>query len=145
MFHSFLSDDTKQDDPTRSANSKHIIGLLNNWKIISSNLITIWGNKYGWSEHYICVMVLYLLKMLPQDYNIIIDSGVSASGHVREIVDDINITEKRFILQLMTTVKLPIYQVYETQIAMISATHKDDVILAWESKKNLSNVSSKMK
>ena len=64
---------------------------------------------------------------------------------LREIVDDINITKKRFILQLMTTVKLPIYQGYETKIAMISATHKDNVILARESKKNLSNVSSKMK
>ena len=45
--------------------------------------------------------------MLSQDYNVIIDHGVNAPVHGREVVDGFYTTDKCFILQLMATMQLP--------------------------------------
>ena len=42
VFHSFFSDDSKQDVATTIAHSKIIIELLNQRKIMSAMLSTIW-------------------------------------------------------------------------------------------------------
>ena len=47
MFHSFLSDEIKQDAVTMDANSKHIIELLQNRTILFSDMSTIWENTDG--------------------------------------------------------------------------------------------------
>ena len=44
--------------------------------------------------------------MLSQEFSVIIDHGVSVPGHVREVLDGLNSTVKRFIFQLMSTAKL---------------------------------------
>ena len=59
-----------------------------------SKLITLWENAYGCAKHYRRAMQLYLLSMLSQSYYVIIDRGVSATGHVRYVVDGLNTTEK---------------------------------------------------
>ena len=41
--------------------------------------------------------------MLPQALYFIIDRGMSGPVYVREVVDVLDTTEKRFILQLMST------------------------------------------
>ena len=53
--------DSKQDDSTKSAHSKHIIELFQNRKLCFMDLSAIWENKFGCDEHYICSTVLYLL------------------------------------------------------------------------------------
>ena len=45
--------------------------------------------------------------MLAHACNIIIDRGVGAPGHGREVVDVLNATDKKYISMLMTTVQLP--------------------------------------
>ena len=45
--------------------------------------------------------------MLAHAYNIITDRVVGAQGHGREVSDGLNDTNKRFLLILMTTLKLP--------------------------------------
>ena len=82
-----LPDEIKQDSDTPDAHSKHIIDLLKNQHIIPYEIITIWENTDSYSEHYICATELFLLSMLSQAYNIIIDNGVSELLHVREVVD----------------------------------------------------------
>ena len=52
--------------------------------------------------------------MLSQAFNIIIDHGVSASGHVKEVVDGLNTTDKKFILRSISTVQLPGSQKFDT-------------------------------
>ena len=42
VFHSFLSDDRKQDAATTTAHSKLLISLLNNKQVLTTSLITIW-------------------------------------------------------------------------------------------------------
>ena len=41
VFHSFLSDDTKQDTDTTTANSKRLISLLKNKQVLKTSLSTI--------------------------------------------------------------------------------------------------------
>ena len=52
VFRSFLYNDRKQDYATTTSHIKCIIGLLNNWKIIFSNLGRIWEDTGGSSKHY---------------------------------------------------------------------------------------------
>ena len=68
--------------------------------------------------------------MLAHAYNIITDRGVGAPGHVREVVDGFNATNKRFILMLMKTVKLPGASDYDSQMAMHNSTANTDISLS---------------
>ena len=72
MFHSFLSDNSKKYVATTAAHSKRIIEILKN-KCLGVGISTIWENKNGCSEKYICVTALYLLPIWFKSYNIIIE------------------------------------------------------------------------
>ena len=45
--------------------------------------------------------------MLFHAYNIVIDSGVGAPVHVKDVVDGLNTTDKKFLTVFMENVKLP--------------------------------------
>ena len=104
---------------------------------------TIWKNKYDCSEHCGCATVIYLLSILSQACNIIIDRGASAPGHGKDVVDGLNDTDKRFIFKLMATVQLPGSKGYGMQMLMHSTIHKYNISLALEFQKHLSNTSCK--
>ena len=72
-------------------------------------------------------------------YSIIIDCGVEAPGHGREVVDGFNATEKRLILMLMTTVKRPGAESYESHMAMHTSAANTDISLARKFQKHLSD------
>ena len=81
VFHSFLSDDRKQDAATTTAHSKHLISLLKNKQVLTTSLSTIWENTDGCAEQYRCASALYLMSVMSQTYSIIIDRGISARGN----------------------------------------------------------------
>ena len=110
--------------------SKQIIDLLRKQKCVGAGIVTIWYNIYGCAEHYICATALYLLSILSQSYNIIIDRGISAPGHVREVVDLLNATYKKFIFHLISTVQLPGIKRFDTQMEVQTATQNTDMSLA---------------
>ena len=58
-----------------------------------------------------------------------IDSGISAPGHDREVLDGLNPIEKRFQLQLMSTVKLPGENSYDTWMATQTGIYTFNVSL----------------
>ena len=62
-----------------------------------SSLSTIWENSDGCTEQYICASSLYLMSVMLQCYSVIIDSGISAPGHVKEVIDVINSIDERYI------------------------------------------------
>ena len=64
VFHSFLSDDSKQDAATTTAHSKILISLLKNKKVLTTSLSTIWENNDGCAEKYICASALYLMSVI---------------------------------------------------------------------------------
>ena len=63
-----------------------------------SELITIWENTDGCVEQYICDSALYLMSVMSQCYSIIIDCGISEPGHGKEVVDVLNVIDKRYIM-----------------------------------------------
>ena len=71
-----------------------------------STLSTIWENTGGCAEQYICATALYLMSVLSQRHSIIFDRGISAPGHDKDVVDSLNAIYKRYIYQLISTVKL---------------------------------------
>ena len=115
-----FSYDRKQDDATTIAHSKHIIELLKQHNILSSELSTLWENTDGCAEHYRCDTAFYLMSILSQAFSVIIDRGISAPRHRIEVFDE---------LQLIPTVQLPGAKGYHTQVIMHTGTHTSYVHL----------------
>ena len=76
---------------------KHVLYIIENpqandlverfYQVILNMLVTKdLDNKLFCSDRYRCSSVLYLLSMLAQEYNIIVDSGIVYPGHDREVV-----------------------------------------------------------
>ena len=72
-----------------------------------SDTSTIWENTDGCAEQYCSTTALYLLSMLAHTYNIIIDSGVGALGHIIKVVGGLNANYIQFLSMLMKNVQLP--------------------------------------
>ena len=70
-------------------------------------------------------------------YSIIIDRGISAPGHGKEVVDGLNDVDKRYIYHLMSKVQLPGSIRFDSQIKMHTGTENKYVSLAKEFKDHL--------
>ena len=136
-FQFFLSDDSKQDAATTTAHSKRLISLIKNKKVLTKSLSTIWETTYSCAEKYICTYALYLMSAMSQTYSIIIDRGISAPGHGKEVVDGLNAVDKIYIYQLMSKVQFPGSVIFDSQIKIHTGTENKDVSLAKEFKNNL--------
>ena len=77
------------------------------------------------------------MSMLSQDFSIIIYRGSSAPVHGIEVVDGIKAIDKRFILKLISTVKLPGKKGYDTQTPIKYGIRTFNVSLSQELKKTL--------
>ena len=67
-----------------------------------------------------------------QCYSIIIDQVISTPGHDKELVDVFNAIDKRYIYQLMSTVKLPGSNIFDSYMQVHNGDLKYDVSLAKE-------------
>ena len=74
---------------------------------------------------------------MSQTYSIIIDRGISAPGHGKEVVDGLNAVDKRYIYQLVSKVQLPGSVRFDSQIKIHTSTENKDVSLAKEFKDHL--------
>ena len=74
------------------------------------------------------------MSVMSQTYSIIIDRGISAPGHGKEVVDGINAVDKRYIYQLMSKVQLTGSVLFDSQIKIHTGTENKDVSLAHELK-----------
>ena len=81
--------------------------------------------------------------MLSQAFYVIIDRGISAPGNSREVVDDINTIDKRFLFHIISTVKFLGAKGYDTQMIIHTGTHLYDVSLARDFQKHLSTAARK--
>ena len=75
---------------------------------------------------------------MSQCFSIIIDHGISETGHGKEVVDGLNVIDKHYIYQLLYNVQLPGSKTIGKQILIHSCTQKNDVSLAEEFQKHLS-------
>ena len=74
---------------------------------MTKSLSNMWGNTDDCAEQYRYSPALYCMSVMSQCYSIIIDLGISAPGHGKEVVDGLNYIDKRYIYQCMPTVQLP--------------------------------------
>ena len=79
---------------------------------------TILDNTDGCDKQHRCASAMYLMSVIFQCYSVIIDRGISASGHGKEVVDGPNDVDKHYIYQLMSTVKLPETNIFDSQMQM---------------------------
>ena len=105
--------------------------------MLTTSLSKIWENTYGCAEQYRCASALYLISVMSQTYSKIIDWGISAPGHRKEVVDGINAVDKRYIYQLMSKVQLLGSIRFDSQIKMHTGTENKDLSLAKEFKDHL--------
>ena len=70
------------------------------------------------------------MSVMSQCYSVIIDCGISAPGHGKEVVNGLNSIGKCYIYQLISNVQLPGSTLYDSQILMHYCTQKNDVSLA---------------
>ena len=70
------------------------------------------------------------MSVMSHYYTIIIDLGIGATGHGKEVVDGLNDVDKRYIYQLMSTVQLPGSNRFYSQMQMHNVNKKYDIILA---------------
>ena len=77
--------------------------------------------------------------MLSQAFSAIIDRGIGAPWHGREVWYVLNDINKRFIIQLMLTMELTGAKRYEKNMVIHTGTCTSDVSLAREFQKHLSN------
>ena len=77
------------------------------------------------------------MSVMSQCYSIMINRGISAPGHGKEVVDGFNDFYKRYIYQLMSNVQLPGSVRFDSQIQMHTVTEKLDVSLSKEFKEHL--------
>ena len=74
---------------------------------------------------------------MSQTYSIIIDRGISAPGHGKELVDGINEVDKHYIYQLISKVQLTWSVRFYLQIKINTGTENKDASLANEFKDHL--------
>ena len=98
------------------------MNCLKTGKPFFEDLINIWESNDGCMEQYQCKTALYLPSMLAHAYDIIIDHNVRYPGHGREVVDDFNSTEKRFLSIFMTTMKILDRAVYDAHMEIHTPT-----------------------
>ena len=99
---------------------------------MTTSLSTIQENADGCSEQYRCASALYLMSFVSQCYSIIIDWGISAPGHGKEVADGLNSVDKRYRCQFMSTVYLPGSNRFDYQMKMSIGNQRYDVSLAKE-------------
>ena len=98
MFHSFLSDNSKQDAAATTVNTKGLLDTLLDKKITHKSLSTLWEDTDGCSESYRSVSVLYIFSAVPYAYEIIIYRDVGAPpGRGKVVVGGLDAIEKNYI------------------------------------------------
>ena len=70
------------------------------------------------------------MSVMYQCCSIIIDQGIIAHEHGKEVLDGLNAVDKRYIYQLMYNVQLTGSKIFDSQIKMNTRNQNNDVSLA---------------
>ena len=62
-----------------------------------SGMLTVWQDTDGCANKYRCALSIYLMTMLSSSYGIIMDHAINATGHIKNVVDRLNTTEKSYL------------------------------------------------
>ena len=79
------------------------------------------------------------MSIMSQCHSVIIDRGISAPGHGKEVVYGLNAVDKSYIYQLMSNVKIPVSNIFYYQIQMHTGNQNNDVSLAKDFQQHLTS------
>ena len=77
------------------------------------------------------------MSVMSQCHSVIIDWGIIAPGHVKEVVDGLNVVDNSYIYKLMSNFKLTGSNRFDSQIQMRTGNQNDDISLAKEFQQHL--------
>ena len=100
-FHSFLSDESKQDAATVTAHSYRFIKHLLESNRITSGVSTIFENTDGSGTQYRNGTGMSHQSGLAVKFQVVIDRAVGAPGHGKDVVDGLNAVDKRYLRKAM--------------------------------------------
>ena len=100
-FHSFLSDESKQDAATVTAHSYRFIQHLLESERIMRGLSTIFENTDGSGTQYRNGTGMSHQSSLAVKFQLVIDRAVGAPGHGKDVVDGLNAVDKRYLRKAM--------------------------------------------
>ena len=69
------------------------------------------------------------MSVMLQCYSVIIDRGINAPVHGKDLDNGINSIDKNYIYQLMSNVQLPGLKTFDSHILMHSSIQNNDVSL----------------
>ena len=64
---------------------------------VVSGMSTVWKYAYGCAKQYMCGLAIYLMTVLSTSYGILMDRSINIPGHVNNVADGINATDKRYL------------------------------------------------
>ena len=77
------------------------------------------------------------MSVLYQFNSIIIDRGISAHGHCKEVIGGLKSIDRRYMYQIISNFQHPGSKTFDSNILMHYCTQKNDVSLAKELQKHL--------
>ena len=74
------------------------INSKTNELVISVSIFsTVWEDTDGCANQFMCDLVIYLMTVLSSLYGITMDRVINEPGHGKNVVDELNSTEKRHL------------------------------------------------
>ena len=105
-YHSFFSDDSKQDAVTTHSNMHKLFKTLIQRGVIKRGSVN-WDDTDGCAKQYRCATALYMLTMLAVSFHIVIDRAIGAPGHGKSEIDGLMAVDKVFLRSLFRTIIIP--------------------------------------
>jgi len=105
-YHSFFSDDSKQDAVTTYSNMEKLFLKLFEQSAIKKGS-TNFDNTDGCAKQYRCGTALFMLTVLAKYLDIIIDQAIGAPGHGKSEIDGLMAVDKVFLRSLFRMIIIP--------------------------------------
>ena len=106
VFHSHLSDESRQDATTTTAHMKVLFKHLKRIGQLCEGMVD-WDDTDGCAKQYRSALALYLLSVVATEFNITIDRAIGAPGHGKDLVDGLNAMDKIYLRHKMCMIGTP--------------------------------------
>ena len=122
-YHSFFSEDSKQDAVTTHSNMTNLFNQLVRRGTIKRTKSICRDSTDGCAKQYRCATALYMLSVLALHFGIVIDRAIGAPGHGKSEIDGLMAVDKTYLRSFFRRIVIP--ESREGDNRFIAATVKD--------------------
>ena len=94
VFHSYLSENGKQDAADSASHMMHLYAMLLKWNLLIAFMSTVWESTDGCAKQYCCASAIFFMVFAACQFDVVIDPAVGAPGHGKDVVDGLNAHDK---------------------------------------------------